>query len=112
MQSKIPESYLSRRESGGCWANEYERIACEGMGLMNQESGAIPIKRVLNDGKNLIQRQEILTFLTTNGWRTPQYIYVGMSDGGIEIAQPTKRDCEMAIARDNRLFGPKRSGGE
>lgn len=65
------------------------------------------IKRVLNNGKNLQQQTAVLTFLTVKGWRTPKYIYVGMSDGGIEIAQFTKKGCAAAIARDNRIFSKK-----
>ena len=62
------------------------------------------IVKVLNDGKHLQKSNSVKTFLTLNGYRTPKYIWVGMSDGGIEIAMPTKNDCKAAIERDNRLF--------
>lgn len=65
---------------------------------------SVEIKKVLNDGKHLKQQDKVITFLTSKGYRTPKYVYVGTSDGGIEIAQPTKRDCIRAIERDNRLF--------
>lgn len=64
-------------------------------------------KKVLNNGHNLEQSQKVISFLTTKGWRTPKYIWVGKSEGGIEIAQMTKKECIAAIERDNRLFNQK-----
>ena len=62
------------------------------------------ITKVLNDGKHLTQTNKIITFLTTDGWRTPKYIYTGFSNGNIEMCDITKKGCISAIERDNRLF--------
>lgn len=64
-------------------------------------------KKVLNNGHNLEQSKKVITFLTTKGWKTPKYIWVGKSEEGIEIAQMTKKECIAAIKRDNRLFSQK-----
>lgn len=61
------------------------------------------ILRVPNNGEHLRQRH-VVTFLTLKGYQTPKYVYVGISNGGIEIAKQTKKECQAAIERDNRLF--------
>jgi hypothetical protein len=63
------------------------------------------VQKAQNDGKHLQQTNGIITFLTCNGWRTPKEIWVGFSNGGIEIADMTKRGVIKKIERDNKLFG-------
>lgn len=63
------------------------------------------VQKAQNDGKHLQQTNGIITFLTCNGWRTPRKIWVGFSNGGIEIAEMTKRGAIRKIERDNKLFG-------
>ena len=51
------------------------------------------------------QINRVVTFLTCNGWRTPREIWVGFSNGGIEITEMTKRGVIKKIERGNKLFG-------
>ena len=63
------------------------------------------IQKVPNDGKHLSQINRVVTFLTCKGWRTPNEIWVGFSDNGIEMIDMTKRGVIKKIERDNKLFG-------
>lgn len=63
------------------------------------------VQKAQNDGKHLQQTNGIITFLTCNGWRTPREIWVGFSNGGIEITEMTKRGVIKKIERGNKLFG-------
>lgn len=62
------------------------------------------IKKVLNDGMHLEQQRAVLTFTHNGGFRKPKYIFVGKTKDGLEIAQPTKRECKAAIERNNRIY--------
>ena len=63
------------------------------------------VVKVSNDGFHLTQSKSVITFLTSKGYRTPEYMYVGISDGGIELYDMTKKGCVSKIERDNRMFG-------
>lgn len=63
------------------------------------------VQKVPNDGKHLSQINRVVTFLTCKGWRTPNEIWVGFSDNGIEMTDMTKRGAIRKIERDNKLFG-------
>lgn len=63
------------------------------------------VQKIPNDGKHLSQINRVVTFLTCNGWRTPREIWVGFSNGGIEITEMTKRGVIKKIERGNKLFG-------
>lgn len=63
------------------------------------------VQKIPNDGKHLSQINRVVTFLTCNSWRTPREIWVGFSNGGIEITEMTKRGVIKKIERDNKLFG-------
>jgi len=62
------------------------------------------IKKVLNDGKHLRDSNKVITFLTSKGNRTPQYVWVGYSNTDFELYDITKKGVIMEIDRDNRLF--------
>ncbi len=62
------------------------------------------IKKFLNDGTKLRDEKRVITFLTTNGYRTPKYIWVGYSNNNIELCDITKKGVVDKIERDNRLF--------
>lgn len=49
------------------------------------------VQKVPNDGRHLSQINRVVTFLTCKGWRTPNEIWVGFSDNGIEMTDMTKR---------------------
>lgn len=61
------------------------------------------IKKVLNDGKN-IKHVKIISFLTSQGKRTPKEIYVGYDDFGTELYGITKKELIESINRNNRVF--------
>jgi len=61
-------------------------------------------KRVLNNGRNLRDSKNIINFLTCQGYRTPQYIWVGYSNSDIEFYDTTKKGLLSKLDRDNRLF--------
>ena len=62
------------------------------------------IKKILNDGTQLRDEKRVVTFLTTKGYRTPQYIWVGYSNDNIELCDTTKKGVIDKIERDNRIF--------
>lgn len=64
------------------------------------------VKKVLNNGE-FVEDKKKYTFLTTKGYRTPQFIFVGYSDAGIEMCDITKKGAISKIERDNRLFFSK-----
>lgn len=63
------------------------------------------IKKVLNNGQNLRDEKRIITFLTNNGYRTPEYIWVGYTDSNLEVFEITKKGLISNMERTEKFFG-------
>lgn len=61
------------------------------------------IMKVKNDGRHLRDQKTVVTFLTNKGNRTPKDIWVGYSDGNIELCDITLKGLKSKLERDNRL---------
>jgi len=61
------------------------------------------IKKVLNNGMMNKQKAKV-TFLTPEGYRTPQEIWIGEDNFNNELSEITKKSLISKIEMNNRVF--------
>lgn len=60
------------------------------------------VRKVLNNGEFTTDKKKY-SFFTSKGYRTPEWIWIGLSNDGVEFCDMTKKGVVSKIERDNRL---------